>query len=143
MPSSNLTRKIRRYRKALGEELNGYLREVSAYALNDILENSPVKSGRYKASNRVSINGEDNSFEGPDYSGGGIRGEGLQTGDSRSDIINEAVWGDTVVISNNVPYAELIESGYSNQAPEGVYQNAIERTRLFAEEEAKGAIDVS
>lgn len=33
--------------------------------------------------------------------------------------------GDTVIISNNLPYAERLENGWSNQAPLGVLKLAI------------------
>jgi len=78
---------------------------------------SPVYSGAYRASWRVSYN---------------YAREDVTNGRTNLNPIRGAAfrwppgfkWGDTVIISNNQPYAELIEYGWSSQAPFGVLRVA-------------------
>lgn len=106
-------------KKDLDEIAEEEIKELAGSIFRAAVKLSPVYSGAFRASWRIAFNGaredvtEGRSPENP------IRGAAFR-------------WpagfklGDVVVISNNQPYAELIEyAGWSNQAPYGVLQLAI------------------
>lgn len=78
---------------------------------------SPVYTGAYRASWRISFNVARTDVTAPGTPENPRRGAAFR-------------WpagfklGDTVIISNAQPYAELIEYGWSNQAPLGVMRVA-------------------
>lgn len=93
---------------------------------------SPVASGRFAASMRLSINSVDTSFEPPDPNYEYPSGSGARELPPRT-IANTAIsaasaalrnykLGDTIYISNSVPYVRKIELGnHSWQTPDGVF----------------------
>jgi hypothetical protein len=101
------------------------VKEIAGYALQQVVVSSPVDQGAFKAGHRVSINGDDLSFD-PEASD-----EGGQATISRGRSIIDSITSPfvEVVIQNNAPYAERLESGWSQQAPTGVYANAINSTK--------------
>lgn len=107
--------------EAFGKKMNlnadEALRSVALELFGRIVEQSPVDKGRYRASHRVSVNTVDASVE----------PEGQDTyGLPSSAEISNAKFGDTVILSNNLPYAQRIEDGWSGQAPAGVYGPAFD-----------------
>lgn len=85
---------------------------------------SPVYTGAFRASWRVSLNAPRSDVS-----------EGYEPENPRQGAVFE--WpstfklGDAVIVSNNQPYAELIEFGrLSEQAPSGVLRLAIARAGL-------------
>lgn len=98
---------------------------------------SPVASGRYASSMRMSINAIDSSAApaDPNYKyppGRGARPLPPRTianpGISRSSaLLRTFKLGDNVHISNSVPYARKIETGHSWQTPGGVFMPTVRR----------------
>jgi hypothetical protein len=41
--------------------------------------------------------------------------------------VNQLALGDTALVYNNQPYIERLETGYSQQAPEGMVQKTVDR----------------
>lgn len=86
---------------------------------------SPVYSGAFRASWRISLNEprEDvTKGRGPENP---IRGASFRWPSGFK-------LGDLVIISNNQPYAELIEyAGWSNQAPYGVLRLAVATAQIL------------
>jgi hypothetical protein len=103
----------------LESELRTYIGSIFRYAVRF----SPVYTGSFRASWRVALSAPDHS---------------MTTGGSPQNPLPgaEFEWppgyklGYSVVISNNQPYAELIEYGHlSDQAPQGVLRLAIASAR--------------
>ncbi|MEB6624606.1 HK97 gp10 family phage protein [Acinetobacter pittii] len=72
---------------------------------------SPVDTGAYRASHIVSIGSGDYGIRGPETN-------------PIQDAAIQAVkikLGNLVYIQNNQPYAERLENGWSDQAPQGIY----------------------
>jgi hypothetical protein len=104
--------------KDLEDLAEGEIRDTIGQIFRLAVKLSPVYTGAFRASWRVSFNQprtdvtEGKSSEAP------IRGASFR-------------WpkgfklGDTVIISNNQPYAEELEYGWSNQAPYGVLRVAV------------------
>ena len=101
--------------------------KLAISALSGVIKRSPVKTGRFRASHRLSLNVSDKSFEperaepaGPAAFAGATSGE-LSKGRGTMAAMQ---WGDTIIISNNLPYARFLENGGSrqnNRQPDGIY----------------------
>lgn len=84
--------------------------------LNEIVLRSPVDTGRFRGNNIVSIGSPvyTNTAE-VDPTGGETINRGLS--------VTSGLEPFTVVyIQNNLPYAERLENGWSDQAPGGIYE---------------------
>lgn len=102
------------------EGVKEFVGEIFRYAVKF----SPVSTGAFRASWRV-------SFNEPRYdvTAGGVPGAPVRGAAFRWPKGFQL--GDMVIISNNQPYAELIEyAAWSNQAPYGVLRLAVAQARL-------------
>lgn len=97
------------------EEVGKKLRIISMALLTEIVQRSPVDTGRFRNNNIVSISSADYSeLEGEDRSGAAA----IQRGGA---VIANGKPYSVIYIQNNLPYAEALENGHSQQAPAGVY----------------------
>jgi len=106
------------------------LRKIAFDALLGVLLKSPVDTGRFRASWRVGINRVDLTVE-PDLvrmEDTSAQGPAGPTA-SQQSTINKAKFGDTISITNNVEYAEFLENGASDQAPQGVLKVTFEEIK--------------
>lgn len=105
-------------------------RKISIDAFGGVVLQSPVDTGAFRASHRISINGPDYTFGGSEIDKGGsatiAKGKG---------VLSRLKPFSTVYVQTNAPYAAKIEfggfttkaetekttGGYSKQAPQGVY----------------------
>lgn len=119
------------FAKAAGISADQALRSVALEAFGRIVEQSPVDEGRYRASHRVAVNSVDTSVE----------PEGQDSyGAPDAGAISRAGFGDEIVISNNLPYAQRIEDGWSGQAPAGVYGPAFDAVTSVINSIIRGAV---
>ena len=97
---------------------NKRLRAAALQALSGVIERSPVDTGAFRGNNRVSVGSPDNSYDESiaDRTGDKALSDGFQI----IGRINKPF--DVIYIQNNLPYAETLENGSSQQAPQGVYQ---------------------
>lgn len=100
---------------------------------NDTLWKRPApkeyRAGSYRSNHRISIN-KITSLEKDITSEGGVLME-LQ-----ADIAKFKI-GETLFMTNPLPYATAIEYGHSSQAPDGVYRPAVKRLVKFLNTELK------
>lgn len=91
--------------------------QIAADMLQGIITSAPVQDGAFKANNRVSIDGEDltQDINEQDKNGGKTLRKGLSVIKANDKPYSE------IFIQNNLPYAEALENGHSEQAPNGVY----------------------
>jgi len=106
-------------RRQLDEIAEAGFKEIAGNIFRASVKLSPVYSGAFRASWRISFNQPREDVTKGRPPPNPIRGAAFR-------------WpkgfklGDMIVISNNQPYAELIEyAGWSNQAPYGVLRVAI------------------
>lgn len=106
-------------KKQLEEIAEAELKQLTGDIFRAAVKLSPVYSGAFRASWRVSFNEPREDVTKGRPPPNPIRGAAFK-------------WpagfklGDTIIISNNQPYAEFIEyAGWSNQAPYGVLRVAI------------------
>lgn len=79
--------------------------------VQSLVVSSPVDTGAYRSSHIVSIGSGDFGVRGPEIN-------------AVQDAAIQAVkfkLGNLVYIQNNKPYAERLENGWSDQAPQGIY----------------------
>ncbi|AZD07566.1 HK97 gp10 family phage protein [Pseudomonas chlororaphis] len=94
------------------------VRVIAMAMLNEIVLRSPVDTGRFRGNNIVSIGSPvyANTTE-VDASGGETINRGLSAMSGLQPFT-------VVYIQNNLPYAERLEDGWSDQAPGGIYELA-------------------
>jgi len=99
------------------KRLNKELRATALQALTGVIERSPVKSGRFRGNNQVTVGREtDSVLDREDKPGRQTYAEGAAAIGAVTEPFTY------IVVQNNLPYAALIEEGRSKtQAPQGVY----------------------
>jgi hypothetical protein len=108
----------------LDEIAEAGVKDIAGQIFRYAVKLSPVYSGAFRASWRVAFNEARTDVTAGRSPENPIRGAAFR-------------WpggfklGDTVIISNNQPYAELIEyGGHSNQAPAGVLRLAVAQVKM-------------
>lgn len=100
------------------EDVGKRLRIISMALLSEIVTRSPVDKGTFRANNQVSIGS-------PDYTKTeAVDKNGAHTIQQGSAVIAQGKPFSVIYIQNNLPYAEALENGHSQQAPSGVYANS-------------------
>lgn len=88
-----------------------HVKHIVMDAVQSLVNLSPVDTGVYRASHMVSVGSGDYDIRGPETN-------------PIQDAAIQAVkikLGNLVYIQNNQPYAERLENGWSDQAPQGIY----------------------
>lgn len=106
------------------------IRQVSIKLFSAIIKASPVDTGRFRmnwmASGRTPADG---TTDATDKSGNAA------TGKVTSFVLNAADWY-TFTLTNNLPYAQRLEYGWSQQAPQGMVRTNVSRFQQLLNEEA-------
>ena len=87
------------------------VKKITMDAVQSLVVSSPVDTGAYRASHIVSIGSGDYGVRGPETNP--IYDAAIQA--------MKIKLGNLVYIQNNQPYAERLENGWSDQAPQGIY----------------------
>mgnify|MGYP003477963620 FL=1 len=95
-------------------EADALTKKITGEMLQQVVVRSPVDSGAFRQNHRVSIGSVDKSFDVND-TGNDALSKGIRTIQAGGGL------GKIVYISNSLPYAEKLENGYSQQAPQGIY----------------------
>ncbi|MDC4872599.1 HK97 gp10 family phage protein [Acinetobacter baumannii] len=88
-----------------------HVKHIVMDTVQSLVNLSPVDTGAYRASHIVSVGSGDYGIRGPETN-------------PIQDAAIQAVkikLGNLVYIQNNQPYAERLENGWSDQAPQGIY----------------------
>lgn len=105
-------------------------RQVSFKLFSAVIKASPVDTGRFRmnwqTAGAVAPSGV---IDGTD------KGGAAAIGDAASYIFAASDWNE-FTLTNNLPYAERLEYGWSNQAPQGFVRVNIARFNSLLEEEA-------
>jgi hypothetical protein len=87
------------------------VKKITMETVQSLVVSSPVDTGAYRASHIVSIGSGEYGVRGPETN-------------AVQDAAIQAVkfkLGSLVYIQNNQPYAERLDNGWSDQAPQGIY----------------------
>lgn len=91
------------------------VKKITADTLQQVIVRSPVDTGEYRGSHKVSIGKPDNNYEEVlDTSGNTALMRGLR-------VIALAKLGDIVFVQTTSKYGIKLEDGHSQQAPLGIY----------------------
>ena len=105
-------------------------RQVSFKLFSAVIKASPVDTGRFRmnwqTAGAVTPSGV---IDGTD------KGGAWAIGDAASYIFAASDWNE-FTLTNNLPYAERLEYGWSNQAPQGMVRVNVARFNTLLEEEA-------
>lgn len=88
-----------------------HVKNIVMDTVQSLVDSSPVDTGAYRASHIISIGAADMGVCGPETN-------------PNQDAAIQAVkikLGNLVYIQNNLPYAERLENGWSQQAGQGIY----------------------
>jgi hypothetical protein len=114
------------------------LRKVGLDAFAGVLQHSPVDQGRFRGNWRIGINETDLTIteDVPARSAGTKHKDPPTPAEVAygNVAVLSAEFGDTIHITNNLPYAKRLEEGYSDQAKGGVVEPTfVEITTDFAQ----------
>lgn len=107
------------------------IRGLGLQTLSTLMKKSPVNEGVFRGNWNVGINIKDTSID--EYAGSNNNKYALDSykfneGASRIGAVKA---GDTINISNALPYAMRLEYGYSDQAPAGMVRTTIMELRFW------------
>lgn len=106
------------------------MRQVSIKLFSAIIKASPVDTGRFRM----------NWMASGDFPASGItdatdKSGNIATGNATSFVLKAADWRE-FTLTNNLPYAQRLEYGWSQQAPAGVVRTNVSRFQQLINEEA-------
>ena len=105
---------VKKWEKKTADKLDLATRQIALQIFARIVLKSPVDSGRFRGNWQVAIgSAPDGTLELDDKTGTATITKGTAT----SLGMNA---GDTIYFANNLPYAQRLEGGYSQQAPAGM-----------------------
>ena len=108
------------------------MRSVSLKLFSAIIKASPVDTGRFRG------NWQTTGVTPATGLVAGVDTTGNKAVNSAATFITNAPGWDTFTLTNNLPYAERLEYGWSKQAPTGIVRvNVIRFQQLINEEAAK------
>lgn len=106
--------------KRAGDKAEMVVRKTALELQSQMIERSPVDTGRFKGNWQCgigSMNADTNAA--PDKSGQGALGR-------TAAVLQGWKPGQTIVLSNSLPYAKRLELGWSKQAPAGVVRLTVQ-----------------
>lgn len=108
------------------------MRSVSLKLFSAIIKASPVDTGRFRGNwQTTGVTPATGLIAGVDPTGN-------KAVNSAATFITNAPGWDTFTLTNNLPYAERLEYGWSKQAPTGIVRvNVVRFQQLINEEAAK------
>lgn len=118
---------ITRWVQKTGANANAVFRAIPLMVIRECILISPVKTGRFRANWRVGVNRVDLTDSGPVPPG--VAQPIPPTIASEQSKLLRAKYGDTVYVTNNVPYAGELNIGTSPQAPIGIFRVVIPRVQ--------------
>ena len=129
MPS-NLGDQLRKIAERNKQKLGEVVKETVRDLGNQMIDNSPVKSGQFKNNWKGSVGAIDTDASAEADTSGAVSKASIEA------ALENWKPGETVFVSNSLPYARRIETGWSGAAPAGV----VAVTMASAEQAVKRAV---
>ncbi len=106
----------RKAQKKLEKELENVVKAAGINLFNGIIQLSPVRQGRFRGNWQASVNtpATDILFQSVPQS----EDENITFVDNVSQKLTSFKLNDTIYLTNNLPYAERLENGWSQQRPQ-------------------------
>ena len=128
--SNSFSAAIRGNAQELRDRIELKVKRAATTLLQQLVANTPIQTGQARANWQASIGSADTSFIGGpksihppnsiDYAGY----EGRATA-----VIQGWTSGETIFITNNAPYIQRLNDGYSSQAPAGFVESAVSQAK--------------
>jgi hypothetical protein len=107
----NLAKQI----EAANDKVESIVKVTMIELFNRVIQKSPVDTGRFRANWNCSIGSPDlSTSQAIDPSGSGAISKATST------VVSYTLNGQSVFLTNNLPYADRLENGWSKQAPNGM-----------------------
>ena len=120
---------LAKYCKAAGEQIDTVVRKTALELQASMIEKSPVDTGRFKSNWQVgisAINTDTSAAAGSDPRGRALIAlQGYKP-------------GNTIWLTNSLPYAKRLENGWSKQAPAGMVRLTLQDFHQAVERAVKG-----
>lgn len=113
---------------AKGQDIDDLVHEVSMYAIQNIVNSSPVDTGRFRSNWIPSVNSPNLVVTDQIKSAAQVISEADAVLSAQDKL-------PIVYIQNNLPYANRLENGWSKQAPSGMV--AVTMAKVQAQYEGK------
>ena len=96
------------------------VKKIALELFSNIIYKSPVLTGRFRANWNCSIGSPDlSTSQAIDPSGSGAISKATST------VVSYTLNGQRVFLTNNLPYADRLENGWSKQAPNGMVRLSV------------------
>lgn len=109
--------------KVVPEKQTAFFRKVVLEVGRKLIDKSPVDTGRFRGNWYMGIGTPDRTQSEDTDKNGASTKERLER------IAERLEAGDVAIISNNLPYALMLEYGWSNQAPQGMAAITVEEVK--------------
>ena len=112
----NLAKQI----EAANDKVESIVKVTMIELFNRVIQKSPVDTGRFRANWNCSIGSPDlSTSQAIDPSGSGAISK------ANSTVVSYTLNGQSVFLTNNLPYADRLENGWSKQAPNGMVRLSV------------------
>ena len=129
---SKFEQEIRAAFKKIDAAIEKTIRGGSIDLFGRIVERTPVDTGRLRGNWQAQINSPNTSVL--DEEG---EAEAAVISKGAAEIDNYKLSDNSIWFSNNLPYAERIENGWSKQRPEGMTRTAVKQFNAAIDKAAK------
>ncbi|MCY1042715.1 HK97 gp10 family phage protein [Corallococcus sp. bb12-1] len=128
---ARFSKQVEAFAQAAKGRANEVVRKTALGILANVVTVSPVDTGRFRGNWQVGIGDRPaGTVDTEDKDGGAVI--------SREGAKLEGVEvGETLFITNNLPYARRLEFGHSQQAPKGMVRTTLANVREILEEAVK------
>lgn len=116
--AKDFTKTIVQFAQIANARLTVIVKKIGFDALNQVMARSPVDTGRFRAAWRLNVDSADLDVPGED--------QVVASVDTQLAKLAGFQIGQSIHISNNLPYAQALEDGSSDQAPTGVLKNTFD-----------------
>lgn len=119
MANDTFRRDFAKLLKAAGDKADLVVRKTALELQTGMVEMSPVDTGRFKGNWQCGVNSI-NPHVGDKEDKTPLGSFGPDDSVLRSEILLKAwILGQTIYLTNSIPYAQALERGHSKQAPSG------------------------
>lgn len=118
---------LRRFERKTEDKMTRAARKITLDAFSGVIMMSPVDTGRFRGNWQTAIGDiPDGTVEAVDPSGTTVIAK-------VAGVTGRMDPGDVIYMANNLPYAQRLEDGHSQQAPAGMVKLTVQRFQPIAE----------
>jgi len=124
---SSLEAQLRMFEAKTTDKMERAVRQITLDAFSGCIDMSPVDSGRFKGNWQTAVGSvPTGAVELLDPDGNTVIAQA-------AGAVGGMQIGDVIYMANNLPYAQRLEDGYSQRAPNGMVKLTVQRFQPIAE----------